>query len=72
MAIGTPFHERTGPLNKSMSWRQWSGYFSAGCYDDFVQPEYAAIRNKAAVIDVSPLFKYWVEGPEATALVQRV
>ena len=72
MAIGTPFHERTGPLNKSLTWRPWSGYFSAGCYDDFIQPEYAAIRNKAAVIDVSPLFKYWVEGPDATALIQRI
>ena len=46
MAIGTPFHSRTAPLNKGLNWRQWSGYFSAGCYDDFVQPEYAAIRNK--------------------------
>ena len=61
MAVGTPFHPRTSVLNKSLNWRHWSGYFSAGCYDDFVQPEYAAIRNKAALIDVSPLYKYWVE-----------
>ena len=72
MAIGTPFHPRTAPLNKSLNWRQWSGYFSAGCYDDFVQPEYAAIRNKAAMIDVSPLYKYWVTGPDAIRLIQRV
>jgi len=72
MAIGTPLHPRTAPLNKSLNWRQWSGYFAAGCYDDFVQPEYAAIRNKAALIDVSPLYKYRVEGPGATALIQRV
>ncbi|MCS5701957.1 MAG: aminomethyltransferase family protein, partial [Acidobacteria bacterium] len=72
MAVGTPFHPRTSVLNKSLNWRHWSGYFSAGCYDDFVQPEYAAIRNKAALIDVSPLYKYWVEGTGATDLVQRV
>ena len=72
MAIGTPFHSRTAPLNKSLNWRQWSGYFAAGCYDDFVQPEYAAIRNKAAMIDVSPLYKYRVEGNDASVLVQRV
>ena len=72
MAVGTPFHPRTEPLNKSLNWRQWSGYFAAGCYDDFVQPEYAAIRNKAALIDVSPLYKYWVTGPGATDLIQRV
>ncbi len=72
MAVGTPFHPRTSVLNKSLNWRHWSGYFSAGCYDDFVQPEYAAIRNKAALIDVSPLYKYWVEGTGATDLIQRV
>ena len=72
MAIGTPFHPRTSVLNKSLNWRHWSGYFTAGCYDDFVQPEYAAIRNKAALIDVSPLYKYAVEGAGATDLMQRI
>ena len=72
MAIGTPFHPRTSALNKSLNWRHWSGYFTAGCYDDFIQPEYAAIRNKAALIDVSPLYKYSVAGTGATDLMQRV
>ncbi len=72
MAIGTPFFPRTSELNKSLNWRQWSGYFAAGCYHDFHQPEYAAIRNGAALIDVSPLYKYTVEGPGARALVDRV
>lgn len=72
MATGTPFHPRTAPLNKQLSWRQWSGYLAAGVYDDFVQPEYNAIRNKAALIDVSPLYKHRVAGPDATALIQRV
>ncbi len=72
MAVGTPFHRRTSVLNRSLNWRHWSGYFTAGCYDDFVQHEYAAIRNKAALIDVSPLYKYSVEGVGATDLIQRV
>jgi len=72
MAVGTPFHARTSELCKSMDWRHWSGYLAASSYDDFVQPEYAAIRNAAAFIDVSPLFKYRVSGPDATALVDRV
>lgn len=72
MSSGTPFHPRTGPLNKQLNWRQWSGYLAAGCYGDFVQPEYNAIRNKAALIDVSPLYKHRVEGLGATALIQRV
>jgi aminomethyltransferase len=34
--------------------------------------EYNAIRNSAALIDISPLFKYQVTGKDATKLVNRV
>jgi len=72
MAVGTPFHDRTSALCHSHAWRQWSGYLSVSSYDDYVQPEYAAIRNSAALIDISPLYKYTVRGPEAEALVNHV
>ena len=72
MAVGTPFHPRTFELCRSHDWGQWSGYFSAASYNDFVQPEYAAIRNSAAMIDVSPLYKYVVRGADAEALIDRV
>jgi glycine cleavage system T protein (aminomethyltransferase) len=72
MAIGTPFHARTAALNESLDWRQWAGYFAAGHYHDFHQPEYSAIRNGVALIDVSPLYKYLISGPGAAALVDRV
>jgi aminomethyltransferase len=72
MAIGTPFHPRTSALCHSYDWRQWSGYLSVSSYDDFVQPEYAAIRNAAALIDISPMYKYGVQGPGAAALVNHV
>lgn len=72
MAIGTPFHRRTSALCKSKDWRRWSGYFAASSYGDFVQPEYAAIRHSAALFDVSPLYKYSIEGPDATALANKV
>lgn len=72
MAIGTPLHPRTAPLCKSHDWRQWSGYLAADSYDDFVQPEYAAIRHAAALIDVSPLYKYRVRGADAVGFVNRV
>lgn len=72
MAIGTPFHPRTDPLCRSRRWRQWSGYFAATSYGDYVQPEYAAIRHAAALIDVSPLYKYLVEGPDAEACLDRI
>ncbi len=72
MPTGTPFFPRTSELNKSLNWRDWSGYHAAGCYQEFHQPEYAAIRNGAALIDVSPLYKYFVEGPDAEKLIDRI
>jgi aminomethyltransferase len=72
MAIGTPFHSRTAPLCTSLCWKQWSGYFVANAYDDFHDPEYHAIRSGAGLIDVSPLFKYDITGPDALRLVDRL
>jgi aminomethyltransferase len=72
MAIGTPFHSRTAPLNTSLHWKHWSGYFSAVIYEDFSEPEYQAVRNGAALIDVSPLYKYDIRGSDAVALVDRL
>jgi aminomethyltransferase len=72
MAIGTPFHTKTAPLCTSFRWKQWSGYYAANAYDDFHDPEYHAIRNGAGVIDVSPLYKYDLVGPDALRLVDRM
>jgi aminomethyltransferase len=72
MSIGTPFHPRTAPLNRKMQWREWSGYFASSVYADFHDIEYNAIREAAALIDVSPLYKYLVSGPDALRLVDRV
>ena len=71
-SIGTAFHERTGPLNRKQSWREWAGYLSADLYADNQDIEYNAIREAAALIDVSPLYKYLVTGPDAVRLVDRV
>jgi aminomethyltransferase len=72
MPIGTPFHPRTSVLCESMSWRDWAGYFAVSAYEATHEREYNAIRNAAALIDVSPLFKYRVSGKDATRLVDRV
>jgi aminomethyltransferase len=55
-----------------MAWGEWSGYFAAAVYADFHDIEYSAIREQAALIDVSPLYKYVVTGPDAARLVDRV
>jgi aminomethyltransferase len=55
-----------------MQWREWAGYFASSVYADFHDIEYNAIREAAAVIDVSPLYKYRVAGPDAIRLADRV
>jgi aminomethyltransferase len=72
MPIGTPFHSRTAALCASHNWRTWSGYFVASSYDVLHDYEYHAIRNAAALIDVSPLYKYDVRGRDALRLVNHV
>ncbi|HEY0378028.1 MAG TPA: aminomethyltransferase family protein [Pyrinomonadaceae bacterium] len=72
MPIGTAFHERTFALCESLSYREWSGYYAVSSYEPHHEHEYNAIRNAAALIDVSPLFKYRVTGKDATRLVDRI
>jgi aminomethyltransferase len=72
MPIGTPFHQRTFPLCESLNYREWSGYYTVSAYETHHEHEYNAIRNAAALIDISPLYKYRVTGPDATRLVDRI
>ena len=70
--VGTPFHERTFALCDSLSYREWSGYYTVSSYETHHDHEYHAIRDAAALIDISPLYKYIVTGTGAQALVDRV
>ena len=72
MPIGTPFHSRTSALCVSHNWRVWSGYLVASSYETLHEHEYHAIRHSAALIDVSPLYKYDVSGRDALKFVNRV
>ena len=72
MPIGTAFHERTFPLCHSLNYREWSGYYTVSVYEVHHEHEYNAIRNAAALIDITPLYKYMVTGKDATKLVNRV
>jgi len=68
----TPFHPRTAPLIRAQTWRRWSGYQVASAYDPQHDREYAAVRNAAALFDVSPLFKYRIRGRDASRLLDRM
>jgi aminomethyltransferase len=70
--IGTAVHDRTFRLCESLNYREWSGYYAVSVYETHHEHEYNAIRNAAALIDVTPLFKYLVSGRDATKFVNRV
>ena len=72
MPIGTAVHQQTLKLCESLNYREWSGYYAVSVYETHHEHEYNAIRNAAALIDVTPLFKYRISGKDATKFVNRV
>ena len=68
----SPFFDRTSQLNESQEWRRWSGYLSATNYELTHENEYFAIRTKAALLDITPLYKYLIQGPDAQWFLDRL
>ncbi len=68
----SPFFERTSKLNESQEWRRWAGYLAATSYELTHENEYFAIRTKAGLLDITPLKKYIVEGPESEKLLNQL
>jgi len=68
----TPFHARTAPLCVSHAWRRWAGHVVASAYELSHEREYHALRSAAALLDVSPLYKYRVTGRDAARLLDRM
>ena len=68
----TPFHARTAPLVRAQTWRRWAGYQVASAYEPHPDREYAAVRNAAALFDVTPLHKYRIFGRDSTRLLDRM
>jgi aminomethyltransferase len=68
----TPFHERTSRLSLAQNWRRWAGHIVVGSYELQIDREYWAIRDAAALIDVSPLMKYMIEGKDAARLLHKM
>ena len=72
MPIPTPFHERTQTLCTSYRWKDWAGYCAVSSFDTSHEREYFAFRESAGLLDVTPLYKYEVSGPDAQALLGRM
>ena len=68
----TPLHARTAALCQSQSWRRWAGYLSAVSYELSHEHEYHAIRSSAALLDISPLYKYRIHGRGAARALDRM
>lgn len=72
MPVGSAFHARTLQLCESLNYRDWAGYYAVSAYETHHEHEYNAIRNACALIDISPLYKYLLTGPDAVRLVNRL
>ena len=67
----TPFYPRAAAASRTNRWHQWKAYTVADSFID-VELEYFAIRNQAAVFDLTPMSKYRVTGPDAMAYFDRI
>ncbi len=66
----TAFHSRTSALTRSFV--EYRGYWLPHCYNNEGPiAEYWACREQLAVMDLSPLRKWEVLGPDAETLMQR-
>jgi aminomethyltransferase len=72
MPIESPFHARTAPLCTSYAWKHWSGYYAVRHYRETHLPEYWAFREACALTDITPLFKYELEGRDSARLLSRM
>ncbi|NNE42629.1 MAG: aminomethyl transferase family protein [Gemmatimonadetes bacterium] len=72
MPIPSPFHPRTLERCVSLRWKDWAGYYAVSSFDTYHEREYYAFRHTAGLIDVTPLYKYEVTGPDAPAFLARV
>jgi len=48
------------------------GYYAVSAYETHHEHEYNAVRNAAALFDITPLYKYLITGKDATRLIDRI
>ncbi|MFA3839526.1 aminomethyltransferase family protein [Streptomyces aureus] len=68
---GTPFAGRTQELNQNAMWMLWGGKMISDIFTD-LDREIGAIRSSVAMVDMSPLSKYDITGPDALDAVNRI
>ena len=68
--ITTPLHFEVARESATNLWRPWNGYTVADVLTS-IDAEYAALRQRAALTDITPLFKYRISGNDAFAWLRR-
>src|SRR5476649_1423667 len=69
--LKTPFHERSRAFSQQDSFIAWAGYTTVDVFSS-VEQEYFAIRNATTVYDLTPMVKYRIAGPGASAYLNRL
>mgnify|MGYP006417155721 CR=1 FL=1 len=68
---GTPFHAATSEFVTSCFWYGWGDYVVPDIYTS-MRDELVAIRERAALIDMSPIPKTVFKGPDAGVLLDKL
>ncbi len=69
--LRSPFYLRLSPHNHLRDWTDWNGYLAPRVLDD-ISAEYFAIRSSCSVMDLTPMEKYRISGPDAAAYLDRL
>jgi len=67
----SPFHSRVEEHSLVKNWMSWNGYQTARVYDTLAS-EYFAIRSSCSVMDLTPMEKYRISGPDALKFLNRL
>ncbi|MEJ2258353.1 MAG: hypothetical protein P8X98_15445, partial [Woeseiaceae bacterium] len=67
----TPFHEAYAGMSKTENWAAWNGYKVPRVVDK-LSTEYFAVRSGCSVMDLTPMEKYRIEGPDARPFLDRL
>ncbi len=67
----SPFHPRIEKLCRVKNWTSWNGYQTARVYDTLAS-EYFAIRSSCSIMDLTPMEKYRITGPDALKFLNRL
>lgn len=67
----TPFHDAYVGMSSTENWAAWNGYKVPRVVDK-LSTEYFAVRSGCSVMDMTPMEKYRIEGPDAFAFLDRL